>query len=100
MKIEAMEREKTGISGVNLHKIVSKAEWLVARKDLLKLEKELTHLRDEISRHRRELPWVKVEKEYVFDAPEGKVTHLRLPYAQLNRDPAQLSCEDLESETK
>jgi predicted dithiol-disulfide oxidoreductase (DUF899 family) len=74
MKIEAIEREKTGISGVNPHKIISKAEWLVARKDLLNREKELTHLRDEISRHRRELPWVKVEKEYVFDAPEGKVT--------------------------
>jgi predicted dithiol-disulfide oxidoreductase (DUF899 family) len=48
MKIEAMEREKTGISGGNPHKIVSKAEWLVARKDLLKREKELTHLRDQI----------------------------------------------------
>jgi predicted dithiol-disulfide oxidoreductase (DUF899 family) len=72
MKIEAMERKKTGVSGVNPHKIVSKAEWLVARKDLLKREKEQTHLRDEISRHRRELPWMKVEKEYVFDAPEGK----------------------------
>src|SRR4029450_10047 len=73
MKIEAMERKKTGVSGVNPHKIVSKAEWLVARKDLLKREKEQTHLRDEISRPRRELPWMKVEKEYVFDAPEGKV---------------------------
>jgi predicted dithiol-disulfide oxidoreductase (DUF899 family) len=74
MRIEAMEDRKTKVSEVTPHKIVSKAEWLVARKDLLKREKELTHLRDEISRHRRELPWVKVEKEYVFDAPEGKVT--------------------------
>jgi hypothetical protein len=41
MKIETMERKKTGISGVSPHKIVSKAEWLVARKDLLKREKEL-----------------------------------------------------------
>jgi predicted dithiol-disulfide oxidoreductase (DUF899 family) len=73
MKIEAMERKKTGVSAVNPHKVVSKAEWLVACKDLLKREKEQTHLRDEISRRRRELPWVKVEKEYVFDAPEGKV---------------------------
>ena len=55
MKIEAMEYEKTGISEVNPHKIVSKAEWLVACKDLLKREKKLTHLCDEISRHRREL---------------------------------------------
>ncbi len=55
MKIEAMEYEKTGISEVNPHKIVSKAEWLVACKDLLKREKKLTYLYDEISRHRREL---------------------------------------------
>jgi predicted dithiol-disulfide oxidoreductase (DUF899 family) len=69
-----MERQKSTIGEVNPHKIASKTEWLVARKDLLKREKELTRLRDEISRHRRELPWVKVEKDYVFDAPEGKVT--------------------------
>ena len=43
-------------------------------KDLLTREKELTRLRDEVSRHRRELPWVKVEKEYVFDGPNGKET--------------------------
>jgi predicted dithiol-disulfide oxidoreductase (DUF899 family) len=73
MLIETMEREKNQVSGDTSHKIVSKAEWLVARKDLLRREKELTHLRDQISRHRRELPWVKMEKEYVFDAPEGKV---------------------------
>jgi predicted dithiol-disulfide oxidoreductase (DUF899 family) len=41
MKIEAMEGEKAGISGVNPHKIVSKSEWLASRKDLLKREKEL-----------------------------------------------------------
>jgi predicted dithiol-disulfide oxidoreductase (DUF899 family) len=41
MKIEAMEREKTGISGANPHKIVSKSEWLASRKDLFKREKEL-----------------------------------------------------------
>src|SRR6266487_5133330 len=74
MQIEAMERKKAGVNGVNPHKMASKAEWLVARKDLLKREKDLTHLRDEISRHRRELPWVKIQKEYLFDAPEGKVT--------------------------
>jgi hypothetical protein len=62
MKIEAMEDIKTEVSEVSSHKIVSKAQWLVARKDLLAREKELTHLRDEISRHRRELPWVKVNK--------------------------------------
>jgi predicted dithiol-disulfide oxidoreductase (DUF899 family) len=55
-------------------KIVSKPEWLLARRELLTREKQLTHLRDEIDRQRRELPWVKVEKEYLFDGPNGKET--------------------------
>jgi predicted dithiol-disulfide oxidoreductase (DUF899 family) len=58
----------------NQLRIVSEDEWLVARKDLLTREKELTRLRDEVSRHRRELPWVRIEKEYVFDGPDGKAT--------------------------
>src|SRR4029450_6644131 len=78
MQIETMEPQKTDVSDIRHHKIVSQAEWLVARKDLLKREKELTHLRDEIHRHPLELPWVKVEKEYPFDAPEGKVTLVEL----------------------
>ena len=55
-------------------KVVSQAEWLAARKELLKREKELTRLHDELSQQRRELPWVKVEKNYVFDGPKGKET--------------------------
>src|ERR1700732_4629425 len=55
-------------------KVVSQAEWLEARKQLLRKEKELTKLRDALSQERRELPWVKVDKEYVFDAPGGKKT--------------------------
>src|SRR5262249_44442431 len=47
---------------------------LKARTALLAKEKELTRQRDELSRQQRALPWVKVEKEYVFDAPQGKVT--------------------------
>src|SRR5215470_4798567 len=54
------------------HRIVSREEWLEARKALLKKEKSLTHLRDRLSADRRELPWVKVDKTYVFDTPEGK----------------------------
>ncbi|HVP29140.1 MAG TPA: thioredoxin family protein [Myxococcota bacterium] len=54
------------------HRIVSRDEWLVARKQHLAREKELTRLRDELARERRELPWVRVEKEYVFEGPEGK----------------------------
>jgi predicted dithiol-disulfide oxidoreductase (DUF899 family) len=73
MKIEELE-PKTDNSEINPAKVVSKAEWLVARKDLLSREKELTRLRDEVSRHRRELPWVKVDKEYVFDGPIGQET--------------------------
>jgi predicted dithiol-disulfide oxidoreductase (DUF899 family) len=54
--------------------IVSEAEWLVARKDLLTREKEFTRQRDALSAARRQLPMVKVEKAYVFDTPEGKET--------------------------
>jgi predicted dithiol-disulfide oxidoreductase (DUF899 family) len=56
------------------HEIVSPEEWLVARRDLLKREKELTRLRDRLAAQRRALPWVKIDKEYIFDAPEGEVT--------------------------
>jgi predicted dithiol-disulfide oxidoreductase (DUF899 family) len=56
------------------HQIVSRDEWLAARKALLAKEKELTRQRDRLAAERRELPWVGVEKEYVFDAPGGKVT--------------------------
>jgi len=54
------------------HRIVSQDEWLTARKKYLKKEKEFTRLRDQLSAERRELPWVKVEKNYVFDGPKGK----------------------------
>src|SRR5882724_1552763 len=53
-------------------KIVSREEWLAARQALLAKEKELTRARDEVSRQRRELPWVKVEKRYMFEGPKGK----------------------------
>jgi predicted dithiol-disulfide oxidoreductase (DUF899 family) len=54
--------------------IVSRDEWLKARTALLAKEKELTRLRDQLSAERRALPWVKVEKDYVFDGTNGKVT--------------------------
>lgn len=56
------------------HKTASREEWLAARIELLKAEKELTHLRDQIADKRRALPWVRIEKPYVFDAPEGRRT--------------------------
>lgn len=54
--------------------VVSREEWLAARKEHLLKEKEFTRLRDQLSQDRRELPWVKVEKEYLFDGPNGKET--------------------------
>lgn len=56
------------------HKIVSREQWIAARKDLMAREKELTQAREALSRQRRELPWVKVDKDYRFDGPHGKVT--------------------------
>jgi predicted dithiol-disulfide oxidoreductase (DUF899 family) len=56
------------------HKIVSRQEWIEARKALMAREKELTQAREAVSEQRRNLPWVKVDKTYLFDAPHGKVT--------------------------
>lgn len=55
-----------------IHPIVSRDEWLSRRKALLTREKELTRLHDEIARERRALPWVRIDRDYVFDAPEGR----------------------------
>ena len=65
--------------------VVSQEKWIEARKALLAKEKENTRQRDELARQRRELPWVKVETNYVFDAPQGKVTLADLfgPHSQL-----------------
>jgi predicted dithiol-disulfide oxidoreductase (DUF899 family) len=56
------------------HRVVSQQDWLAARRQLLRREKEFTRLRDQLSAERRELPWVRVEKDYVFDGPDGKET--------------------------
>jgi len=53
------------------HKTGAREEWLAARKELLEREKELTRLSDELARQRQELPWVRVDKEYDFETPEG-----------------------------
>lgn len=60
------------------HQIVSPKEWLAARVALLAREKELTHLQDELAQARKALPWVRVDKRYVFDGPNGKVTLAQL----------------------
>jgi predicted dithiol-disulfide oxidoreductase (DUF899 family) len=56
------------------HRIVSQSEWIEARKAHLAREKQLTREMDRLHEERRNLPWVKVEKNYVFDGPDGKVT--------------------------
>jgi predicted dithiol-disulfide oxidoreductase (DUF899 family) len=53
-------------------KVVSHDEWIKARRQLLVKEKEFTRLRDKLSEQRRKLPWEKVDKEYVFNGPQGK----------------------------
>jgi predicted dithiol-disulfide oxidoreductase (DUF899 family) len=56
------------------HTVVSRDEWIAARKQLLSQEKEFTRLRDQLSQQRRDLPWERVEKEYVFEGPDGPRT--------------------------
>lgn len=62
----------TATTGKLKKQVVTSAEWVAARKELLAKEKEFTRLRDELSRKRREMPWEKVEKEYVFECPNGR----------------------------
>lgn len=54
------------------HRLVSRQEWIAARMELLVKEKELTRWRDRVSQARRELPWVKVNQEYIFEGPNGQ----------------------------
>ena len=56
------------------HRIVPHEEWLKARKAHLAKEKEFSRVRDELAKARRELPWERVDKRYVFDGPKGKET--------------------------
>jgi predicted dithiol-disulfide oxidoreductase (DUF899 family) len=63
---------------MTLPDVVSREEWLVARKRLLAEEKELTRRRDALNAERRRLPMVEIDKEYVFEGPEGRATLLDL----------------------
>src|SRR3989442_13858861 len=56
------------------HKVTSRDEWLAAREALLVREKEHTRMGDDLARQRRELPWVRVDKEYAFETDEGTRT--------------------------
>src|ERR1041385_7954253 len=68
-----MPKIKT-VRGMENRKVVSQKEWLVDRKKLLVKEKKFSKLRDDLNLQRRKLPWVKIEKEYVFEGSTGKVT--------------------------
>ena len=67
------------------HEVVSKDEWVEARKRLLAKEKEFTRMRDQLSAERRALPWMRIDKDYTFDGPNGRET-----LAQLFGDRSQL----------
>ncbi|MBV8452390.1 MAG: DUF899 domain-containing protein [Deltaproteobacteria bacterium] len=67
------------------HKVVSANEWLKARLELLAKEKEFTRLRDQLSQRRSDLPWERVDKQYVFEGPNGRET-----LAQLFENRSQL----------
>jgi predicted dithiol-disulfide oxidoreductase (DUF899 family) len=67
-------KTKMSTNTIESPKIVSREEWLAARKKLLAKEKQLTHERDAVAAERRQLPWVKVEKNYIFDSLGGKKT--------------------------
>ena len=56
------------------HAIETREKWLEARLDLLAAEKDLSRRSDQVAELRRKLPWVRVDKAYVFDGPNGKVT--------------------------
>ena len=63
---------------IKLPKVVTRAEWLVERNELLKKEKELTRRRDALNAERRRLPMVRIEKAYVFEGPDGRASLLDL----------------------
>ena len=80
-----MTTQTPPIENLSTHPVVSRDEWLEARKALLKKEKELTRQKDQLFAECRALPWVKVEKNYIFDTASGKQT-----LADLFGDKSQL----------
>ena len=68
-----MEHNK-GINEINNHKVATENEWLEARLELLKAEKELTRHSDRVAQLRQQLPWVRLDKEYIFETDKGKAS--------------------------
>src|SRR5262245_41482662 len=77
METAVMKPEK-GVSEMNHPKVVSPQEWRAAREQLLAKEKALTRSCDALAAERRRMPWMAVEKNYVFDGPKGKLSLLDL----------------------
>src|SRR5438045_9578711 len=73
-RLQSQSTRKVRTSWVVAHKVVSHDEWIAARKKHLAKEKEFTHMRDQLSRERRDLPWELVDKEYIFEGEAGKQT--------------------------
>ncbi len=69
-----MQKQATTSTGITNHPVVSQSEWIEASQKLLAKEKEFTKMRDQLTQERMNLPWVKVEKEYIFEGIEGKRT--------------------------
>jgi predicted dithiol-disulfide oxidoreductase (DUF899 family) len=63
---------------MNLPQVVSREEWLAARKELLAKEKELARQRDALTPERRRLPMMKIDKEYLFEGPDGEASLVNL----------------------
>lgn len=74
MKTHTIGTAAKSQASIETHRVVSRDQWVAERKALLTREKELTRLRDRIARERRALPWVRIDKDYVFDGPEGRRT--------------------------
>ena len=74
----AVQKRETMGGIMEHHPVVSHEDWLAARIKLLTAEKDFTKLRDKLSQQRRELPWERVEKAYMFNGPKGKQTLAQL----------------------
>src|SRR5581483_10080830 len=77
-RIDTQRDASSGRAAMNLPEIVSRDEWLAARKQLLDEEKALSRQRDAVNAQRRRLPMVKVDKPYVFEGRDGKGSLLNL----------------------
>src|SRR5207253_8804346 len=73
-RLQSHSRRKVRTSAVVAHKVVSHEEWIAARKKHVAKEKEFTHLRDQLSRERRELQLEVVDKDYSLEGESGKIS--------------------------